>query len=302
MRLTGVVPALGTPLTDGDRVDVPGLRRLVSYVLEGGAHGLLANGSMGGFAFLTNAEQIRSVAATVEAANHAVPVVGGVGETGTSRAVALAREIARQGVDAISVLPPFYFMATQDHLYAYFSEIAAAVDLPVYLYDNPGLTKQNIHPETLLRLRESVPHLAGIKVSNPDCVNLQRLLAMLGPRRNFSVLTGSEFLAKVHLEMGCDGMIGGLYNVCPHLAVSLYRSFKEGDARRASDLQMEIIAAWQLFTRGAIWGGFDEALRYLGICERATGAPYITQLNEDDRAFVHEVIDLRVKPYLIASV
>lgn len=302
MKLRGVVPALGTPLTDGDRVDVPGLQRLVRYIVNGGVHGLLANGSMGGFAFITNDEQIRSIATTVEAVNHAVPVIGGLGETGTSRAVEMARRIAKQGVDAISILPPFYFMATQEHLIAWFSEIAAAVDIPVYLYDNPGLTKQNIHPETVVRLRDSIPHLAGIKVSNQDCVNMQNLLTLLGPQRDFSVLTGSEFLAHVHLVMGCEGMVGGLYNLCPHLSVALYKAFQDGDTSRASELQTEVIEAWQVFRKGAIWGAFDEALRYLEICERATGAPYITSLTEDEKQYVHNVIDLRIKPYAVAAV
>ena len=100
MALRGVVPALGTPVGDGDRVDVPGLRRLVRHVLNGGVHALLANGSMGGFAFLTNAEQLRSISTTVEEVDGAVPVIGGLGETGTSRAVAHARDIVRRGTSA----------------------------------------------------------------------------------------------------------------------------------------------------------------------------------------------------------
>jgi 4-hydroxy-tetrahydrodipicolinate synthase len=296
-KLYGVVPAIGAPLTDGDRIDVPGLQRLVRYLLSGGVHGLLANGSMGGFAFLTNAEQIRAIATTVETVAGAIPVIGGLGETGLSRAIPLAREIARQGVDGISLLPPFYFFATQENLIAWFSEIAAAVDIPVYLYDNPALTKQNIRPETVVRLRDTIPHLAGMKVSNQDCINLQQLLTLLGPEREFSVLTGSEFLAHVHLSMGCDGMVGGLYNLCPHLAVAVYQAFRDGDTARAAMLQTELIEAWQLFTKGAIWGGFDEALRYLGICDRATGAPYISGVTEDEKRYIHDVIDRHIKPH-----
>ena len=70
----------------------------------------------------------------------------------------IAKRIAAEGVDAISVLPPFYYYATQDHLIAYFSDIAAAVDLPVFLYDNPAMTKNNIEPATIATLTE--PHSA----------------------------------------------------------------------------------------------------------------------------------------------
>src|SRR5207245_3494458 len=91
MKLTGVVPAIGTPLTDGDRVDEAGLRRLTRYVVDAGVHGILANGSMGGFAFLTDEEQIRAINIITNEVNGAIPVIGGMGETSTSRAVRKAK-------------------------------------------------------------------------------------------------------------------------------------------------------------------------------------------------------------------
>jgi dihydrodipicolinate synthase/N-acetylneuraminate lyase len=265
--------------------------------LDGGVHGILANGTMGGFAFLTDDEQIRAVSIVVSETNGAVPVMGGIGETSTSRAVKKAKEISREGVTHLTVLAPYYFMATQDNLYAYFSEVAAAVDLPIFLYDNPVLTKNNIHPETVLRLREDVPHIVGIKESNQDCVNLQRLIE-LNKSPEFSILTGSEFLIVVGLQMGCDGFVGGLHNLCPHIAVALYKAYKKGDIKEAMVCQRQLEATWQLFRYGNIWGAFDESLRYLGIADRATGAPYVSQLTPDDARKVHAILDQHVKPYL----
>lgn len=298
MKLSGVVPPIGTPLTDADRVDEAGLRRLNRYLIEAGVHALLANGSMGGFAFLTPDEQVRSVAITLSEVNGAIPVIGGVGETSTTRAVAIAKRLVREGVDYLSLLPPFYFLATQAHLVAYFSEIAAAVDIPIFLYDNPVLTKNPIHPQTVAELKHRIPRLTGIKVSNPDCLNMQELLK-LTCCDTFSVLTGSEFLIPLHLRMGCDGFVGGLHNLCPHMAVALYNAFKAGDLERADQLQEDMTATWQLFQRGAIWGAFDEALRYLGICERGTGSPYITSLTDEERREVRSIVEQQiVKPYL----
>jgi 4-hydroxy-tetrahydrodipicolinate synthase len=301
MQLRGVIPPIGTPLLEDDTVDVKGLRKLNRYLLGAGVNAIFSNGSMSGFAFLTEDEQIRSVATTVEEVNRAVPVMGGVGETSTSRAVRLARRIAAEGVDAISLLPPFYFLATQDHLIAFFSEVAAAVDVPVYLYDNPVLTKNPIQPATVVKLRERIPHLRGIKVSNSDYANLQTLIELFRHDDNFAVLTGHEFLILVGLQMGCDGFIGGVHNVCPHIASGLYQAFLRGDIETARQLQQDLIATWQIFRHGAIWGAFDEALRYLGICERATGAPYVTALTAEERTAVHQILDQHVKPYLTVA-
>jgi 4-hydroxy-tetrahydrodipicolinate synthase len=301
MKLRGVIPPIGTPLKDGDVVDVEGLRRLNRYLLSAGVNAIFANGSMGGFAFLTDDEQVHSVATTVAEVNRRVPVMGGVGDTSTTRAVKMAKRLAAEGVDYLSVLPPLYYMATQDHLISFFSDVAAAVDIPIFLYDNPGLTKNGILPETVARLQREIPHLAGIKISNPDYANLQTVLRLTRHEPNFSVVTGHEFLILVGLQMGCDGFVGGLHNLCPHMAVALYRAFLDGDLAQAGKIQEDLIATWQLFRKGSIWGAFDEALRHLEICERATGHPYVTAMSETDRQAVRAIIDEYVMPYLPAK-
>jgi 4-hydroxy-tetrahydrodipicolinate synthase len=298
-RLRGAVPPIGTPLTTGDRVDEAGLRRLTQYLLQAGVAGILANGTIGGFAFLTDEEQLRAVSIIVDEVNGAIPVIGGVGETSTSRAIRKAKQISECGVSHLSVLSPYYFFATQPHLIAFFSEVASAVDLPIFLYDNPVMTKNSIHPETVAELRRTIPRIVGIKVSNQDCVNLQSLLDLMRGDDEFSVLTGSEFLIVVGLQMGCSGFIGGLHNLCPHLAVALYNAFTEGRIDEARKLQRDIIQAWQIFKYGSIWGAFDEALRYLKIAERATGAPYISSLTSEETLKVHEIMDRYVIPYVV---
>lgn len=297
MRLEGIIPPIGTPLTSEDQIDVPGLQRLATYLVEAGVDGILANGTMGGFACLSNDQQLRSIATTAAAVNRRIPVIGGLGETSTQRATTMARRIAAEGVDALSLLPPFYYHATQEHLLAYFLDIADAVDLPLFLYDNPALTKNHIHPDTVAKLRNRIPHLKGIKVSNQDLANLQTLIELMREDPGFTILTGSEFLIVVALQMGCHGSVGGLHNICPHIAVELYQAFRAGDLETARLRQRTLIETWQIFKYGAIWGAFDEALRWLGICQRATAAPYITLLSKDEQLAVRNILEKHVGPY-----
>src|SRR6267142_551929 len=86
-RLAGVLPPIGTPVSREERVDEPGLRRLTRYIVDAGVDAILANGTMGGFAFLTDEEQVRAVSIVVAEVNGAIPVMGGVGETSTTRAI-----------------------------------------------------------------------------------------------------------------------------------------------------------------------------------------------------------------------
>lgn len=224
-----------------------------------------------------------------------------MGETSTSRAVRKARQIAKEGVTHLSILPPFYFFATQENLLAYFSEIAGAVDLPIFIYDNPVLTKNPIHPQTIAELRRKIPAVVGIKESNQDIYNLQTLLDLTCDHEDFAVLTGSEFLIVVALQMGCSGFVGGLHNLCPRMAVELYESYCSGDLQAARRLQKDLISTWQIFKYGNIWGAFDEALRYLGLADRATGAPYVSRLTPDETTKVREILDHYVMPYLDRS-
>jgi 4-hydroxy-tetrahydrodipicolinate synthase len=288
--LSGVFVPVGTALTRDDKVDIPGVRRIARYLMEAGVHALFANGSMSGFAFLTDDQQMVAIETVIEEAAGRIPVMAGLGETSTSRALPKARAMARAGASYLSVLPPFYFFAQQEHLVAYFSEIASAVDIPIMLYDNPALTKNPIQPETIVELRRRVPNIIGVKESNQDCVNLQRLLTLTAGDPGFSVLTGSEFLVLVGLQMGVRGCVGGLHNICPHLAVELYEAFQRGDLETARQRQDALIDVWQIFTYGKIWGAFDEALRWLGLCERATGAPYATPVSDSDREQIHAIL------------
>ena len=65
------------------------------------------------------------------------------------------------------------------------------------------MTKNHIHPATIAHLRQQIPQFIGIKVSNQDVLNLQTLLDLMR-RREFSILTGSELLIVIALQMGCS--------------------------------------------------------------------------------------------------
>lgn len=88
----------------------------------------------------------------------------------------------------------FYFSAGQEHLIAYFSDIAAAIDLPILVYDYPVMTKNRVLPETVATLRGRFPRIVGIQESDPDGVNLENLLDLTRDDKEFSVLTGNEWI------------------------------------------------------------------------------------------------------------
>jgi dihydrodipicolinate synthase/N-acetylneuraminate lyase len=300
MELKGVFPAIATPLRGDEQVDEKGLRRLVGYLLDAKVQGLLVNGSMGGFAVLTDEEQLRAVSITVSEVGGAVPVLAGLGETGTRRALIKAERMAQTGANLLAVLPPFYMRPTQDQVFSYYSDIAMASEIPLLVYDNPVHTKCYIEPETVVRLCKAHNNIIGIKESNSDCENLQELIHLTKTFPNFSVLTASETLMLLGLQVGCTGAIGGLYNVCPHLAVETYQAFMQGDTLQAVELQRAMIDIAAIFRYGSIWGGFDEAMRYLKICIRTSGKPYASSLPPQEALKVRQILDKHLSPYVAA--
>lgn len=164
----GIVPALVTPLTrDGDLME-DGLRTLIDYVIAGGVHGVFVLGSSGEIYGLDDAQKRRVLEITTEHVNGRVAVYAGASEITTRDCVKTARLAAQiGGVDALSVLTPYFMTPTQPELIAHYQAIAAATDLPVVLYNNPGRTKVPITVASAVELAK-VDTIVGIKDSSGD--------------------------------------------------------------------------------------------------------------------------------------
>lgn len=287
-KLTGIIPPIGTPLTAEENVDIAGLRRLTRYLVQSGVDGVFVNGTMGIFALLSDSEQLRAIETVIEEVDGAVPVVAGVSDTGTRRVIENIRLVQNLGVDYLTALPPFYYMLTQDSACRFFRDVAEAAVKPFFIYNNQFFTKFNLSIESILKLSEHV-NIAGIKETNPDCSRWAQLARALGTRPDFSVLIGTELLPHVASMLGADGIIAGSHNVCAPLAVDIYRSLKARDFTRASELTERLRRLTRIFEYGEIWGAFEVALNYLGICDKATARPYVS-LGPEERAQVETIL------------
>ena len=88
----GVFPYLVSPIDEAGRIKSGVLGGLVDDLIGAGVHGLTPLGSTGEFAYLSNAQRVEVVRATIEAAAGRVPVIAGVAATALADAVAQARD------------------------------------------------------------------------------------------------------------------------------------------------------------------------------------------------------------------
>ena len=272
-KLKGVVVPLGTPLTRDERIDEKGMRKLTRYVLDGGVHGIFVLGTMGGFTFLEDKEKSRAIEIVIDEVEGKVPVIAGASDTSTKRVIKNVRIAQKMKADAVAILPPYYGSLRQEQIINFYTKIAQEINIPLFIYNNPFSTHNPVEPKTVFELGK-LENIVGIKDSSQNFLNYQQLIRHFKDRKDFSVLLGTDSLITIGLILGADGVIGGLYNICPKIAVELYNTVMKKEYERAYELQERLIKLWDIFKYGGIWGGFEVALRFLGICNKVTAEPF----------------------------
>lgn len=163
----GVYPILATPFSEDGRIDVASQLRLVDHLLGQGAHGLGAFGNAGeGYALLPE-ERRELLDAIVKHVDGRVPVIVGVGATGTEVAVAACRQAESQGAAGLMVLPPYYLRPDGDGLRRFFQAVSDAVSIPIMVQDAPMLSQVPMPPALLARMAKEIEHVRYAKVEAP---------------------------------------------------------------------------------------------------------------------------------------
>ncbi|HKW69114.1 MAG TPA: dihydrodipicolinate synthase family protein [Candidatus Dormibacteraeota bacterium] len=280
-QLAGVLVALASPLERDGSVDEPAIDRLVSHVLTGGVHGLLALGSTGETAALDQPARRQVLRAVIAAADGRVPVMCGVAQSTVAAARAEVRAASDLGADAVLVAPPFYYPMTQAGVLEFFRRIAEASPLPVFVYNIPQFTKVVIESATVSTLaREG--SIAGIKDSSRDFEYFEGVRIATRDLQAFRLFTGSDTMLLASLAVGGAGTICGAGNVAPHWVVRIYEEFQAGDMTAARSSQDRLYKLVMALREGAFPLDIKAALDALGVCE-PWSAPPVQALPEPAR-------------------
>ena len=209
---TGCGTALITPFRRDLSLDEEGIRRLARRQIDGGINFLVPCGTTGESPTLSHSELLRVVELTIAEARGKVPVLAGAGGNDTSHVVALAREYKELGANGILSVSPYYNKPSQEGLYQHFKALAAAVNLPIILYNLPGRTGVNIEPATIKRLAE-IDNIIGVKEATGNISQMAALLDLVPER--FIVLSGDDAITLPLLAIGGRGLISVASNEIP---------------------------------------------------------------------------------------
>lgn len=168
----GIYPAMLTPLTKDQSIDISALKQLTNHLIDAHVHGLFALGSNGEFHMFNIEDKLKVAEVIIQETAGRVPVMVGSGGNSTEEAIWLSKEMERLGADALSVITPFFIPPTQDEAAAHYKTIAASVSLPVLLYNIPSKTGFHLEPETVAELAK-VDNIVGIKDSSGKFENIQ---------------------------------------------------------------------------------------------------------------------------------
>nr|WP_207790020.1 dihydrodipicolinate synthase family protein [Sphingosinicella humi] len=226
----GVYPAATTQFAADSSVDLDATQRVQTALVEDGVDGLVLLGTVGENNSLLPEEKRAVLRGAVEALGGKVPLITGVSELNTDRAVQYAKDAEAIGMTALMVLPAMVYVPTSEELFAHLKAVAEATSLPVMLYNNPPAYRVSIDFETLEKLAD-IPNVVAIKESAPDSRRITDVINRFGDR--YTIMAGLDDVALEAMLLGASGWVSGLTSAFPQESVALIAAFERGDFEEA---------------------------------------------------------------------
>jgi 4-hydroxy-tetrahydrodipicolinate synthase len=286
--MRGCATALVTPFKADGAVDEERMRALVDRQIRGGVSLLVPCGTTGESATMTEDEDTRVIALTIEVARERAKVVAGAGSNSTAAAIEYSQRARDLGADAVLQVAPYYNKPTQEGLYAHFSAIARAVpDMPIMLYNVPGRTSSNIAAQTTLRLARDCENIVAIKEASG---NLSQIMEILSERpANFSVLSGDDAVTLPLIALGAQGIVSVASNEVPDLMSQMTNLALAGEWDEARRLHFRLLPLMETNFIESSPGPLKAAMAMMGLLEENFRLPLVP-VTEKSRVKIREVI------------
>lgn len=240
-KLYGVVCASICPMNQDGTIDYDGVKRLTRYLVDNGIHCLYPNGTNGESLSLTKEERFR-IAETIAAENTGKAVLYiQCGASTVSESYELVRHAAKTGADGAGLMTPIFFPTDEEALRQYYDTILSSLpDFPMYIYNIPTRTGNDLSAKLLGALADAHGNLAGVKYSYPDILRLEHYADCCADRR-LSVLIGNDSLAMACHTVGGSGWVSGPSAVFAAWHTAMYDALKAGKLSKAREIQYRIM-------------------------------------------------------------
>lgn len=283
----GVFPALLTPFTQDDQLDIPLFEKNLQAQLDAGVSGVIIGGSLGEASTITSDEKGKLVKAAVNYVKGRIPVLMNIAECTTKDAVAQAKLAENWGATGLMLLPPMRYKSDERETVTYFKAVAQVTHLPIMIYNNPVDYKI----ETTLDMFEeliAIPNIQSVKESTRDVTNVSRMKNRFGDR--IKILCGVDTLAMEELCLGADGWVAGLVDAFPAETVAIYKLVKAGKIEEAAKIYRWFMPVLELDIHPKLVQYIKLAAMQTGIGSEYVRAPRL-KLEGAERQHVLQIID-----------
>ncbi len=277
----GVFPALLTPFTANEEIDLPMFEKNLQAQLDAGVHGVIIGGSLGEASTITAAEKEQLIKHAIQFLNGKIPVIMNIAESTTKDAVQQAANAKAWGAAGLMLLPPMRYKSDDRETVEYFKTIAKSTDLPIMIYNNPVDYKIDVTLDMFEELIEC-SNITAVKESTRDVTNVTRLINRFGGR--LKILCGVDTLAVEELCLGADGWVAGLVCAFPKETVTIFNLVKEGKIAEAAKIYRWFMPLLELDIHPKLVQYIKLAATQTGIGSEYVRGPRLTlQGSERDR-------------------
>jgi 4-hydroxy-tetrahydrodipicolinate synthase len=277
-----------TPFTSDGSIDEERMRALVDRQIKGGVRLLVPCGTTGESATMTEEEDARVIAMTIDVARGRARVIAGAGSNSTASAIDYSKRAKEAGADAVLQVAPWYNKPTQEGLYAHFRAIAEAVpDVPIMLYNVPGRTSSNIAAQTTLRLARDCENIVAVKEASG---NLSQIMEILRARPDgFAVLSGDDAVTLPLIALGAEGIVSVASNEIPDLMSQMTNFALDGNWSEARALHYRLLPLMENNFIESSPGPVKAVMAMMGLLKENFRLPLVP-VTEKSRARLREVI------------
>ncbi|MBP3210506.1 MAG: dihydrodipicolinate synthase family protein [Oscillospiraceae bacterium] len=286
-KFRGIMVPITTPFDACGNILWDEFEKHINHVLSKGVNSILIPSGTGEFENLTIDERTELTARAAEVIKHRVPLVSMISDCSTKNVLEIAKRAKEAGATEAMMTPPYFTVINQRAIKLFFLEVADKIELPLWIYHQPGETKLSVAPETAVELAKH-PNIIGMKIAPAeDFLYFTRIVRLLDGNDSFSLLNGEDFDLFASLLIGGDGGVASLANIIPEHFVTLFNSVQNGDIKTARKMHEHIMDAFDCAV-DVTTGNYQSALKTILIAQglystNVMSSPFQTILPEEQR-------------------
>ena len=230
----GLYSYLATPFDASGNIDLGLLGEYVRAIVDGGVTGVTCLASTCEGPYLTDEEWAAVANAVGKAVDGRARLNIGVGALSTRQVIRKAQLARDAGATCLMIEMQQYFPVTFEAAYRHYESVAAAVPLPIRLYNLTAPTHFDFTPDRIARM-SGIAAIQSVKEASHDVTRIRDIRALCGDRYN--IHCGFHYQVLEGLRMGAVGWEVMLHPLIARPCIELFETLRadpwsiEGEAR-----------------------------------------------------------------------